>query len=91
VSGWVRSRNEPPRAPADLAPDDPSFFPTVVVPAGRCALCASMPDVGACPVCWGPAYLVHPGTFRGEPVGEHFYACQACRRAEFDAEQRDAS
>lgn len=85
MTRWVRTRNAEPEPPANLAPDDPSFYPTVVVPASKCERCAAMPDNAACPVCFGVAYLVHPAAFRGEPVSEHFYACQACRRRETEA------
>lgn len=53
---------------------------------GPCEDCAVRVDVIDCPVCGAAAYLVHPGEKGGFPLGPHHHVCQACRRAEADAE-----
>lgn len=93
MSLWRRRRNEPPVPPADLAPEDSSFYPTVADPfdsgPGRqCDTCKSLPDTAACPVCWSVAYLVHPAVYRRQ-IGTHWYACQACRQDETVAALRE--
>ncbi len=78
VAGGGRTRRRPAPPPAaTVGPDDANFYPTVHV---RCPECASLPHEQPCTQCGAAAFLVHPGTHRGEPVSEHWYACLPCRR-----------